>query len=162
MDKASLLADAVVYINELKGKVEQLESKLMLSKTLRPNSDVRSMAGLSATSTATTAKLESQISSATVEQRSSTRQFSSYAGAMEVDVKIIGKEAMIRVQCPDVDYPSARLMNALRDLEFRIIHVSISSVKELMLQDVVVRVPDRFSSEEAMRIALMRAIMQIS
>uniref|UniRef100_A0A803PP95 Transcription factor n=1 Tax=Cannabis sativa TaxID=3483 RepID=A0A803PP95_CANSA len=77
MDKASLLADAVVYINELKAKVEELEAKML------------------------------------------------------------GSVVMIRVQCPDLNYPSARLMNALRELQLQIIHVSISSVKELLFQDVL-------------------------
>ncbi|KAK9922919.1 hypothetical protein M0R45_031356 [Rubus argutus] len=75
---------------------------------------------------------------------------------MEVDVKIVGSEAMIRVQCPDKgDYPYARLMNALKDLELKIHHASISSVNELILQDVVARVPDGFISEEAMRTVII-------
>ena len=135
MDKASLLADAVVYINELKGKVDELETKIRLSQSNRPLK-----IGLSMSTSSSRATIADQ-----------TRQFS-----MEVDVKIVGTEAMIRVQCPDVNYPSARLMNALRDLEFHILHVSVSNVKELVLQDVVVRVPERFSNEEAMRMDVMR------
>ncbi|GMN31297.1 hypothetical protein TIFTF001_003199 [Ficus carica] len=110
MDKASLLADAVVYINELKGKVDELETKIRLSQSNRPLK-----MGLSMSTSCSRATIADQ-----------TRQFS-----MEVDVKIVGTEAMIRVQCPDVNYPSARLMNALRDLEFQILHVSVSIVKEL-------------------------------
>ncbi|KAM1885737.1 hypothetical protein PS2_038207 [Malus domestica] len=63
---------------------------------------------------------------------------------------------MIRVQCPDCDYPNARLMNALKSLELQVYHASISSVKELMLQDVVARVPQGFTSEEALRIAIIK------
>ncbi|GMN31303.1 hypothetical protein TIFTF001_003198 [Ficus carica] len=142
MDKASLLADAVVYINELKGKVDELETKIRLSKSNRPLK-----MGLTMSTGSNRATVADQ-----------TRQFSSYGsvGSMEVDVKIVGTEAMIRVQCPDVNYPSARLMNALRDLEFQILHVSVSNVKELVLQDVVVRVPERFSNEEATRMDVMR------
>ncbi len=71
-------------------------------------------------------------------------------------MQIVGSEALIRVQCPDVNYPSARLMNALKDLEFQIHHASISNVKEMMLQNVVVKVPDGLKSEEVMRTAILQ------
>ncbi|KAH7560876.1 hypothetical protein JRO89_XS10G0131500 [Xanthoceras sorbifolium] len=65
-----------------------------------------------------------------------------------------GSEAMIRVQCPDINYPAAKLMDALRDLDFQVHHASVSSVRELMLQDSVVKVPDGIISEEVMRTAI--------
>ncbi|PON36150.1 Basic helix-loop-helix transcription factor [Trema orientale] len=168
MDKASLLADAVVYIKELKAKVEELEGKLVIEAQSNKYHQMRPKNGNTMVSTITsntTNKIDYYSSqfSPSVEQK---RQISSYgsmvsaAGAMEVDVKMLGTVAMIRVQCPDVNYPSARLMNAVRDLEFQIIHVSISSVKELLFQDVLVRTDtDRFPTEEAMRSAIVR-IMQ--
>ncbi|CBI34590.3 unnamed protein product, partial [Vitis vinifera] len=117
MDKASLLADAVSYIHELKTKIDDLETKL----------------------------------------REEVRKPKAYGAIrMEVDVKIIGSEAMIRVQCPDLNYPSAILMDALRDLDLRVLHASVSSVKELMLQDVVVRIPEGLTSEESMRTAILK------
>ncbi|KAG2680677.1 hypothetical protein I3760_11G109300 [Carya illinoinensis] len=121
MDKASLLADAVVYINELKAKIKNLE-----------------------------AKLKAQSPSANINSGFTTN-------TIEVEVEIVGSEALIRVQCPDVNYPHARLMNAIRDLQLQIHHASISSVKELMLQDVVVKVPDGSESTgEAMRSAILQ------
>ncbi|XP_062074693.1 transcription factor bHLH14-like [Humulus lupulus] len=185
MDKASLLADAVVYINELKAKVEELEAKLVLETqsnkyhhTMRPKKNTLGCLNNSSSTSNTnntTNKIDYYSSklSSSVEQN---RQISSYgsmavAGGVgvagvnyniDVDVKMLGSVVMIRVQSPDVNYPSARLMNALRDLEFQIIHVSISSVKELLFQDVLVRVvPDRLSSDEAIRSAIVR-IMQSS
>ncbi|KAL5551526.1 hypothetical protein UlMin_001702 [Ulmus minor] len=141
MDKASLLADAVVYINDLKGKVEELEAQVKCGLKMKSSSS----------------KIDSK-STATITSVDQRRPFFSSHGvaSVEVDVKNLGSEAMIRVQCPDVNYPSARLMNALRELELQIIHVHVTSVKDLMLQDAVVGVPDRFTTTEAMRTAIMR------
>ncbi|KAA8525713.1 hypothetical protein F0562_007568 [Nyssa sinensis] len=144
MDKASLLADAVTYIKELKAKIEDLEIKV------RVESQKRKMVAFDMHETQSTSTTGDHT------QRSST----SYGAiGMDVDVKILGSDAMIRVQCPDVNYPSARLMDALRDLEFRVHHASVSNVKQLMLHDVVVKVPDGFSfSEEALRAAILRRL----
>ncbi|KAE8663394.1 putative valacyclovir hydrolase [Hibiscus syriacus] len=107
MDKASLLSDAVAYINELRSKIEKLEISL---------------------------KVQSQKSE--LSAIGNTRQTSNYGPTlMKVDVKIVGSDAMIRVQCPDVNYPAARLMRALRALELQVHHASISTVNEQVLQD---------------------------
>jgi len=138
MDKASLLADAVEYINDLKAKIEDLEAKLKERSSQKANifdnQSINAMVGHT--------------------RRQSSGSFT--VTKMEIEVQIVGSEALIRVQCPDVNYPSARLMNALRDLEFQIHHASISNVKEMMLQDVVVKVPDGLKSEEVMRTAILQ------
>lgn len=136
MDKASLLSDAVVYINKLKTKIEELEAKIQ-AQPKKPKASIMS-----------DSILDYSQSTSSISYRA--------AAATEVDVKIVGSEAMIRVRCPDKgNYPYARLMNALKDLELQIHHASISSVNELMLQDVVAKVPDGFTSEEAMRTAII-------
>ena len=43
----------------------------------------------------------------------------------EVGVTILGSEALIRVQCVDVTFPSARLMGVMRDLELQVHHASV-------------------------------------
>ncbi|EOY23885.1 Myc-type [Theobroma cacao] len=140
MDKASLLSDAVAYIKELRSKVEELEAKL------RVQSQKSKLNAINV--------FDNQITTSTFEN---TRPSPSYGPkTIEVDVKIVGSEAMIRVQCPDVNYPAARLMDALRDLELHVHHASISNVKELVLQDVVVRVPTGFISDEVLRTAILQ------
>ncbi|KAL8090715.1 transcription factor bHLH14-like [Apium graveolens] len=143
MDKASLLADAVTYINELKSKVEDLEGKLR--EEMKKSKCI------------TDVVYDTQSTSTNVYH--TARSSMSYGPVnMEVDVKILGSQAMIRVQSPDVNYPAARLMDALRLLEFRIHHASVSSVKEIMLQDVVIKVPDGLTSEEALKTVLLRTL----
>ncbi|KAK6783496.1 hypothetical protein RDI58_021293 [Solanum bulbocastanum] len=149
MDKASLLADAVTYINELKAKVEEFNAKVeelessTIPKIIRKrNYSITEMYGAQSVSSAIVDRTNNIINS-------------SFAYGMEVEVKIIGVEAMIRVRSPNVNYPCARLMNVLRELEFQIHHASVSSVKEMMQQDVVIRVPHNVTNEEAIKSAIL-------
>ncbi|XP_057511711.1 transcription factor MYC2-like [Actinidia eriantha] len=125
MDRASLLSDAVAYIEELKAKIKILEANVGQRKH----------------------------KACVMERHGNYQSTSTWSG--EVGVKILGSEALIRVQCVDVNFPSARLMGVMRDLELQIHHASVSKVKEVMLQDVVVRVPHGFTTEEALRTAIL-------
>ncbi|XP_009765330.1 transcription factor bHLH14-like [Nicotiana tabacum] len=148
MDKASLLADAVTYIKELKAKVEDLESKIQSQK---PKNNLME-------------QHDSHSASSAVFDPANNKSFSSSNGGrngMEIEVKIIGTEAMIRVQSLDVNYPCARLMNVFREMEFQIYHASVSSFKDLMLQDIVIRVPDEYSNKEALKSAIMTRLCGI-
>lgn len=150
MDKASLLSDAVSYINELKSKIEDLESQVVESRELKK---VKLEMGNN---------LDRQSTTASVEQ--SCRPNSSPKGhglGLEVEVKIVGKDAIIRVQSENGNYPAARFMCAMRELEFQVHHASVSSINELMLQDVVVRVPeDMRSNEEDLKASIIRTLEQ--
>ncbi|KAK8585971.1 hypothetical protein V6N13_130497 [Hibiscus sabdariffa] len=142
MDKASLLSDAVAYIKELESKIDKLETQLLgqsQKPKLNPMND-----------------FENQSTKSTFDN--TMKHFPSYwPKTVEVDVKIVGSEAMIRVQSPDINYPAVRLMDALRDLEIRIHHANISNVNDLMLQDVVVKVPiGIFISEEVLSNAILQ------
>ncbi|KAK2649992.1 hypothetical protein Ddye_017481 [Dipteronia dyeriana] len=145
MDKASLLSDAVSYINELKVKIEELESQVQ-----RDSKKVK----LEVADTT-----DNQSTTTSVDQ---TRSSSSTAGGvnLEIEVKIVGTDAMIRVQSENVNYPAARLMSAIRDLEFQVHHASMSCVNELMLQDIVVRVPDGLKTEDGLKSALLSRLDQ--
>lgn len=132
MDKASLLPDAVTYIKELRSVIDDLESRLRAQPNQHP-------------------------------MQQKNMPHSNCAGAyhgrpngrMEVEVKVVGTEAMVRVVGPDADYPAARLMQAMRELQLQVQHASIHSVQGLVVQDVVVRVPDDCSSEDFMRNAIL-------
>ncbi|XP_050385515.1 transcription factor MYC2 [Argentina anserina] len=146
MDKASLLSDAVSYIKDLKVKVEELESKLQReSKKVK----VEMADNLDNQSTTTTASVE-QTQTVSLDDNNNTNNGS----GLEIEVKIVGTDAMIRVQSENVNYPSARLMTAMRDLEFHIQHASLSNINDLMLQDIVVKVPDNMKSEEGLKAAI--------
>ncbi|KAK4418474.1 Transcription factor MYC2 [Sesamum alatum] len=139
MDKASLLSDAVSYIKELKSKVEELETQLQ-----RESKKVK---------TETTAEtLDNQSTTTSVDQ------VGPITSLLEVEVKIVGDDGMIRVQSDNGNYPAARLMDAIRELELQVHHASMSCVNDLMLQDVVIRVPDGLRCEKALKAALIRRL----
>nr|GEZ52029.1 hypothetical protein [Tanacetum cinerariifolium] len=64
----------------------------------------------------------------------------STANQVEVVVKLLESEAMIRVQSTEVNHPACKLMDALRSLNLKVHYASVSCVKDLMLQDVIVKV----------------------
>lgn len=149
MDKASLLSDAVSYINELKAKVEELEAQAQKE----PKKIKVELADT----------LDNQSSTTSVNQIKPNQRTTSTLStglSIEVEVRIVGADAMIRVQSENSNYPAARLMDALRDLELQVHHASMSNVNELMLQDVVIRAPNGIPSEERLKHALLRRLEQ--
>nr|QVL29796.1 MYC2 [Chrysanthemum x morifolium] len=131
MDKASLLADAVTYINELKSKIQTLESsKGSESSLIRPRNENQ---------------LNINQCKHVHVQRTTGHPM---ANQVEVEVKLLESEAMIRVQSAEVNHPACKLMDALRSLNLKVHYASIVCVKDLMLQDVIVKVPNGFTSEE--------------
>ncbi|KAF9601369.1 hypothetical protein IFM89_019101 [Coptis chinensis] len=142
MDKASLLADAVSYINELKAKIGDLETECHKERKRIKKERV-------------TREDQCHHSITTDNHHSTSKSNSGGFVVVEVEVKILGGDAMIRVQCEDRNHPSAKVMNALRDLDFQVHHASLSSVNELVLLDVVVRLPEDLRSEESVKAALI-------
>ncbi|MED6124599.1 hypothetical protein PIB30_060412 [Stylosanthes scabra] len=155
MDKASLLSDAVAYINELKTKIKDLESQVDNNNN-QSKKRVKLETGDTIDSTVTNS------STTVVDQQKHSKRNDINNGdfgigvAAEVDVKIIGEDAMVRVQSENVNHPGARVMGALRDMEFQVHHASMTCVNELMLQDVVGKVPNGIiRSEEGIRSAIL-------
>ncbi|XP_057499906.1 transcription factor MYC2-like [Actinidia eriantha] len=144
MDKASLLSDAVSYIQELKAKVEDLESHVH---------DPRDFCKKVKMEVA-----DNQSTTTSVDQRRPIHSLSMSGVPLEVEVKIVGSDAMIRVQSDKANHPTARLMDALRDLELFVHHGSMSSVNDLMLQDVVIRAPQGWSGEDGLKAALLKRL----
>lgn len=143
MDKASLLSDAVSYIKELKSKVEELEA----STTTNNPSNKKLLVKTEISS-------DNQSTTTTVEEQAASSSSSRSVASVEVEVKIVGDDGMIRVQSDKSNYPAARLMNAIRELELPLHHASMSCVNDFMLQDLVVRVPQGLRCENALKNAL--------
>lgn len=159
MDKASLLSDAVSYINDLKSKIQDLQSQLHNSDSSASNKKIKTE--LSSQLTADTTDNHSAATSVDQTIRRSSKNNtpppnnSCGVPVLEVEVKIVGPDAMIRVSSENVNYPAARVMEALRELELQVQHASVSCVNDLMLQDVVIRGSDGgVINEEGLRTAL--------
>ncbi|MED6173049.1 hypothetical protein PIB30_055652 [Stylosanthes scabra] len=155
MDKASLLSDAVAYINELKTKIKDLESQVDNNNN-QPKKRVKLETGdTTIDSTVTNSSTTVVDQQKKCSKRNDINNNNGDFGA-EVDVKIIGEDAMVRVQSENVNHPGARLMGALKDMEFQVHHASMTCVNELMLQDVVGKVPNGIiRSEEGIRSAIL-------
>ncbi|MQM21671.1 hypothetical protein Taro_054715 [Colocasia esculenta] len=143
MDKASLLADAVTYIKELRARVEELEAEL---KHSAKNATFNVAASTAAAANGTACPSPGGGGEA----------------GMEVVVRVVEGDAMVRVTSAEEagGHPPARLMGALRDLDMRVHHASLTAVKGLMLQDVVARAPAGLQSEEGLRAALLAKLEQ--
>ncbi|KAL3497797.1 hypothetical protein ACH5RR_040529 [Cinchona calisaya] len=150
MDKASLLGDAISYINELKSKLQNMESdKDELSNQVD--------------------SLKKDLSSKEARQfvpppPDKDLKMASHQGSktldMDIDVKIIGWEAMIRVQSSKNNHPAARVMGALKDLDLELLHASVSVVNDLMIQQNTVRMGNQFYTQEKLRIALTSRVAE--
>ncbi|KAM3379670.1 transcription factor MYC1 [Capsicum galapagoense] len=144
MDKASLLGDAIAYINELKSVVQ--------------NSDLN------------IEDLRNQIEY--LRKELANKGSSNYPGPsppqnqdlkildLDIDVKVSGWDAMIRIQCSKKNHPAARLMGALKDLDLDVQHASVSVVNDLMIQQATVKMSSRIYAQEQLRLALTSKIAE--
>ncbi|CAI9784452.1 unnamed protein product [Fraxinus pennsylvanica] len=143
MDKASLLGDAISYINELKSKLQNIESvkeelkgQLESVKKELVNKEPRGSAPPS----------EQDIKK--------PNHGGNKIVDVDVEVKIIGWDAMIRVQSSKKNHPAARLMMAFKELDLDVHHASVSVVNDLMIQQATVNMGSRFYTKEQLRVAL--------
>nr|WAK86098.1 transcription factor bHLH52 [Nothapodytes nimmoniana] len=151
MDKASLLGDAIAYVNELKSKLQAAESeKENLKNHLQ--SLKKEFAGTGSRY------------SASLPQADQDPKMSNYSGNnmidmdMDMDVKVIGFEAMIRIECSKKNHPAAKLMAALKELELDLNHASVSVMNHLMIQQASVKMGCRFYTQEQLRMALLSKV----
>lgn len=143
MDKASLLGDAIAYIDELRTKLQNSDSKREeLQKQLEEmEKELASKDSCSAQPPLDQdLKMSNNLANKLIE--------------LDIDVKIIGWDAMIRIQCNKKNHPAARLMAALKELDLDVHHASVSVVNDLMIQQATVKMGSRFYTQEQLRIAL--------
>lgn len=159
MDKASLLGDAISYINELKSKLQEFESEKegMVAQVEELKKELLACKGGVGSQQqhhhhhqpqlpAVAPHLEKDIKMNGVKQQ--------HLIDLEIDVKIIGWEAMIRVNCNKKNHPAARLMSALMELDLDVTHASVSVVNDLMIQQATVKMGNRYYSQEQLRMIL--------
>jgi len=133
MDKASLLGDAISYINELRSKMQTLEIDNENLQSSLHSVKNKTVNRLSAASNAT----------------------KSCPGLLDVDVRIVDRDAMIRIQCSKKNHPAARLMSALMDLDLEVSYASLSVVKDTMVQRVTIRMNNRILTKESLTAILI-------
>nr|QWJ73409.1 Myelocytomatosis transcription factor 3 [Isatis tinctoria] len=143
MDKASLLGDAISYINELKTKLQQAESD---KEEIQKQLDAMSKEG------------NGKGGGSRAKERRCSNQDSASSVEMEIDVKVIGWDVMIRVQCSKKNHPGARFMEALKELDLEVNHASLSVVNDLMIQQATVKMGSQFFNHDQLKVALMSKV----
>lgn len=140
MDKASLLGDAIAYIKELKSKLQTTESdKEELQKQVVSLKE----------STSNKNSSNQDLIKKSIYSNGSSKMID-----VDIEVKIIGLDAMIRVQCSKKNHPAARLMAVLKELDLDLHHASVSVVNEFMIQQATIKMGSRFYSQEQLRLVL--------
>ncbi|KAL5724371.1 hypothetical protein ACHQM5_007642 [Ranunculus cassubicifolius] len=141
MDKASLLGDAITYINELRSKLQTTESE---KEALADEVDsLKKEQGSKGSRPVSQMQLQHEKDPKNLEHHGSKSLEAT------IDVKLLSwEEAMIRYQCNKKNHPAARLMTALKDLDLDVHHASVSVVNDLMVQQATVKMPRRYSPEE--------------
>ncbi|CAA7014638.1 unnamed protein product [Microthlaspi erraticum] len=133
MDKASLLEDAVTYINELRSKSENDEAEKNAIRI-----QLNEM------------KKEAEIVNSRDKENATTTKI--------IDVKIMGSDAIIRVEASNRNHVGARLMNALMDLEVEVNHACISVINEIVILQATVKMGSIIYTEEKLRAMLLSKI----
>ncbi|KAH7276445.1 hypothetical protein KP509_39G007700 [Ceratopteris richardii] len=146
MDKASLLADAATYIEELHSKVQSLETE---REKLRARLDkmVLDKSG----SSLCAAQGSMFASPSLVPQRKACPH-----GKASIRVQcLLGREALIQVESSRKSYSAAKLMLALQSLHLQVHHATVEVINGRLLQRVIVVMKAPHSlSEDKIRDAL--------
>ncbi|KAH6790729.1 Basic helix-loop-helix DNA-binding family protein [Perilla frutescens var. frutescens] len=156
MDKASLLGDAIAYINELKSKLQNVELARdeLRGQVESYKKELSSKGGRHSAPTPPPPPPPQR------DLKVSSHGGNANKVDMDVDVKIIGWDAMIRIQCSKNNHPAAKLMVALMELELDVHHASVSVVNDLMIQQATVKMEGRIFTQDQLKLALMSKVAE--
>jgi hypothetical protein len=111
MDKASLLGDAISYINELQAKLKKMEAER--------------------------GKLEGVVrDSSTLDVNTNGE---SHNQARDVDIQASHDEVMVRVSCPLDSHPASRVIQALKEAQVTVIESKLSAANDTVFHTFVIK-----------------------
>ncbi|EEF39048.1 transcription factor MTB1 [Ricinus communis] len=126
MDKASLLGDAIAYINELQAKLKSMEAERE-----KFGSSSRDASGLEAN---TNAKNQSQ--------------------APEVDIQASHDEVIVRVSCPLDLHPASRVIQAFKESQITVLDSKLTAANDTVFHTFVIKSQgsDQLTKEKLMAV----------
>ncbi|KAL9670932.1 hypothetical protein QQ045_008495 [Rhodiola kirilowii] len=133
MDKASLLGDTISYINDLTSKLKLLEYDFHNLQC-----EVESLKSE-----------KTQLSSPTGSSVSQSED--TELKDLVLNVKVIGQDAMIRVQSSKKNHPAAVLMTALQQLKLELVYASLSVVNDHMIQQATIKMSSPCYTQEQLK-----------
>ncbi|CAN6568338.1 unnamed protein product [Malus baccata var. baccata] len=111
MDKASLLGDAIAYINELQAKLKVMEAEREhLGGTSRDASALGASSGM---------EIQNQ--------------------APNVDIQAVNDEVIVRVSCPLDSHPASRVIEAFKEAQITVVESKLASADDTVLHTFVVK-----------------------
>ncbi|KAI5058816.1 hypothetical protein GOP47_0026986 [Adiantum capillus-veneris] len=157
MDKASVLADATACIEQLRAKVQELEigNKNLLARLGGENGNALYDDDASD---------NKDVAHTTLVAASPSKSSTSVVcphGRITINVRfLVGQEAIIRVESSRENYPIAKMMVALQDLQLEVHHSTVAVVQGMHCQTIVVikKRSDHMTEEQLMAVLSRRAM----
>ncbi|XP_073388741.1 transcription factor MYC2 isoform X2 [Physcomitrium patens] len=165
MDKASLLGDAIAYINELTSKLQSAEAQIKDLKGHVVGSSDKSQESLSI---ARGSMDNSTIDGLSIRPQGSVNSTSISGNAPSgtkptIAVHILGQEAMIRINCLKDSVALLQMMMALQELRLEVRHSNTSTTQDMVLHIVIVKIePTEHYTQEQLCAILERSCQPYS
>ncbi|TVU40038.1 hypothetical protein EJB05_13484, partial [Eragrostis curvula] len=148
MDRASILADTIEYLKQLRRRIQDLESRPR--QTIDGNMPP-----------ATSHETRGYVTRASTGKRAAEASGSSTRTPAEVQVSIIESDALLELRCPHRDGLLLRVMQALhRDLRMEVTSVQASSAGGVLLAELRAKVNEAHGRRSSI-IEVKRAIHMI-
>ncbi|TVU40048.1 hypothetical protein EJB05_13495, partial [Eragrostis curvula] len=149
MDRASILADTIEYLKQLRRRIQDLESRPR--QTIDGNMPP-----------ATSHETRGYVTRATTGKRAAEASGSSTRTPAEVQVSIIESDALLELRCPHRDGLLLRVMQALhRDLRMEVTSVQASSAGGVLLAELRAKVLNEAHGRRSSITEVKRAIHMI-
>lgn len=172
MDKASLLADAVSYIQDLRRKLQdlELEKKQVVVELQAFKKEMLSPAVNSAkvlhsdqVEPSTWSAMKEQSSCTTVDAKGNNSVPCLHCRVAVKVFCLASQEAMIHVESPIESHAIARVMVALQELQLQVYHANVCTVEDMTHQTVLVKMRSpNYYNEDQLTAAISRRATECS